>query len=329
MIAIKKLLFCLCVLSLIQNQILDEIKAQHHHRLNPARSAPFYRLPAAQGSKLDLGQPFVFIKGSPMMPYPIWDGMIDHRYGVHHPPTGGPFSTHWNKSPTPKYVANLTPPTAPPLPFPKISTKAAAFDAQQRAEAEFRNGNYEEAVRLARQVIILDAENGFARLFAAQCLFAIEDYSAAVQQIKIAIGLLPTEEWDFIVRQFRLFYGKNDFVDQMDRLNQYLADFPTHREGHLLRGYQFASLGYTQPAIDDLYYAIAVRADKQLANDLLGWISGTKLNRNDAQIAIPQPRSSFYQDSPLARPSNSMIQPPLVDQEIEELPTPNLKGNDP
>lgn len=287
-------------------------------------TGPFHRAKVAHNKKSDLGQPFIFINASPMLPYPLWDGMIDHRYGVHRPQTVSKVPATFDKVLSPRYLkpvaTNVT-----QLPYPNIPTKAAAFSAQQRAEAEFREGNYEEAKRLARQVVILDPENGMARLFSAQTLFAVNDYPAAVQEIKTAIDLLPPQDWDAVVRDFRLFYGKNDYVDQMDRLNQFLMDFPTHREGHLLRGYQFASLGYVDAAINDLQYAIAVRADERLASDLLRWVRGEKFSTDDSQINAPLPSLLFQEQSSTTKlpvlivPQAIEVQA-IEDQKIEDLP---------
>lgn len=313
----KRFLLLVACAALVTGLICNDV---HGQRSNGA--GLLHRSKNHQVGKLDLGQPFVFINASPVMPYPLWDGMIDHRYGVHRPLTASKIPVNVEKSQVAKYYAPPAIPKSSPLPFPNIPTKAAAFSAQQRAEAEFRDGNYAEAASLARQVVILDPDNGLARLFAAQTLLATADYPAAVNEIKNAVSLLPPSEWDAIVRQFRLFYSKNDYVDQMERLNQYLLDFPTHREGHLLRGYQFASLGHTDAAINDLQYAIAIRADERLASDLLRWVRGEKFSLDNSQVDAPLPPMPMDDLRFPAVSPQSIVPPPSEGQEIEELPMP-------
>lgn len=351
----------------------------------------------------DLGKPFIFIDASPLMPYPHWDGMIDHRYNqhdLHHRPDLDYGGWHpgvapdlmWSTSPglmgsQPTSSGNTQPqgarrygnhypidrnralspvttgaitgavapgtvqykPTVQPafnaasLPFPIIATKAVAFSAQQRAEFYFREGNYSEAAKLARQVTVLDSDNGPARLFAAQTFFAIGDYERATAEIKTAIEMLPVQNWDYVVREFRAFYGQNDYVEQMERLNQFLLEFPNHRSARLLRGYHYAGLGHWQAADDDLSYAIAVGADEHLGNELVRWTRGQKRSSNTPLVEPPQPvwgalghahhhqgnveglliesysapPSSEELPSPLQREQSELLLPPRVEVPID------------
>ncbi len=344
-------------------------------------------VPAWSGKKAgrhDLGMPFIFIDASPLMPYPHWDGMIDHRYNQHgsyhrpdlnyggwhpgvapdlmwtstpgltglQPPSsstavlqgarryGNHYSIDRFRAQSPVVTGAIAGAVAPgtvqykpavkpvfnatSFPFPIIATKAVAFSAQQRAEFYFREGNYSEAAKLAGQVTVLDAENGPARLFAAQTFFAVGDYERAAAEIKTAIGMLPVEDWDYVVREFRAFYGQNDYVEQMERLNQFLLEIPNHRSARLLRGYHYAGLGYWQAADDDLSYAIAVGADEQLGNDLVRWTRGQKRPSRTPLIEPPQPvwsplEHGFHDQGNVGGLS---IEPHSAPPSSEELPSP-------
>jgi len=59
---------------------------------------------------------------------------------------------------------------------------------------------------------------------------------------------LDLHEFGWVVENFRLFYGKNDYTNQTRALSKFVQQNPDDSNGWLLRGYQYAALGYPDAA---------------------------------------------------------------------------------
>ncbi len=173
--------------------------------------------------------------------------------------------------------------------FPNVPTSAAARSLQQKAEQAFRSGDYSSADQLVQQVLRLDSNNGRLLLFASQASFAIGDYSRAANQIEQATSILPSDEWDFVVGNFRSYYGRNDYVSQTNRLNQHLTQQQTDSLAYSLRGYHYGALGYTEHASRDLERAISLDPNQILAKRLLSAFGLNPIAIDPTEIQAPIP----------------------------------------
>ncbi len=190
----------------------------------------------------------------------------NENYGPVDPALGAAYG---DPNMNPALRSGSVPMNAPKLAFPVILTKAAALSSQQRAEAAFRDGRYEEAARLARQSALLDQENGLVFLFASQTQFAIGNYDQAAADLLAATELLPSDQWSKVVKNFRAFYGQNDYVTQTDRLTQHLVTRPDDFNARTIRGFHYGSLGYLSSAKNDFLLALSVNPNDRLTNRLL------------------------------------------------------------
>ena len=173
--------------------------------------------------------------------------------------------------------------------FPQVPTSAVARSLQQRAEQAFRSGDYANSDELVQQVLRLDNNNGRLLLFAAQTSFAVGDYSRATSQIDQATSTLPSDAWDFVVGNFRSYYGRNDYVAQTDRLNQHITEQPTDAFALALRGYHYGALGYAAHASKDLEKAISLDPNQGLAKRLLSAFGVNPVTIDPAEIQAPIP----------------------------------------
>lgn len=207
--------------------------------------------------------------------------------------------------------------------FPIIITKAIARIPQRRAEAAFRAGDYHLAASLARQVVTLESDNGLAYLFSAQACFAIGDYDSALSNLRAASKILPVEQWGYIAKNFRLFYGQNDYVRHMNRLEQFLNERPVYVPARIVRAHQWASLGYLDEAQIDLRVATAYRPKDEFANRLLESLEATGLGvSQSSQLNPPFPSSSNLPPQPKILSTPKKLQNPSSVIESEPLPSP-------
>ena len=133
-----------------------------------------------------------------------------------------------------------------------IETNQLAKASQLKAERAFRSGQYGKAARFASLAVSLDESNGKLRLFVSQSHFANGEYREAAETLAAAISLLPSDDLGFVIENFKLFYGQDDFVAQTRALSEHLQQSPQDGAAWMLRGYQYGALGYPDAAKADL-----------------------------------------------------------------------------
>ena len=151
---------------------------------------------------------------------------------------------------------------------PIIETNQLAAASHLNAERAFRSGNYGQAARFSGLAKSLDESNGKLLLFASQAHFANGEYRESVEALKKANSILQPEELGWVVDNFKLFYGQNDFVAQMKSLSEHLKQSPNDASAWLLRGYQYGALGYPDAAKKDLARAKELGGDSALIDSL-------------------------------------------------------------
>jgi len=145
----------------------------------------------------------------------------------------------------------------------------------RRAEEAFRNGRYDEAVRLVNHAAVESPGNGRLFLFMGQALFAIGQYGPAAGAIHQGMALLDPSDWGSVVRNFRNYYGNaNDYTDQLRKLERFVGDKPDAVYAHFLVGYQYGYLGYPDHARNELNKAVALESRDELAGKLLEQFGG-------------------------------------------------------
>lgn len=189
--------------------------------------------------------------------------------------------------------ANPVPATSvinqPTQAIPMIRTTPAANDLQFQAESAFRSGDYATAVRLASEVVRLDAGNGYARLFSSHSLFAVGDYDRAYAELRAASEQLGEDQLGFVIENFKRFYGQNDFVPQTDRLSGHLKSNPDDWKALVLRGFIFGALDYPEAATRDFRNALAISPTDTLAQRLLVELGDGSVVQQEIEIEPPIP----------------------------------------
>ena len=155
------------------------------------------------------------------------------------------------------------------IPSPMIGTNDAAATFQLQAETAFRQGRYDDAVGLVDQAIAVDDQNGQLYLFSSQAKFAVGNFQQAVADLSFATNKLPSEQWSYVVKNYRNIYGQNDYVSQMDLLAKEIAKNPQDYSLRTLRGFQFGALGHRTAATKDFQRALSVEPADLLTRRLM------------------------------------------------------------
>ena len=173
--------------------------------------------------------------------------------------------------------------------YPQIPTAASARPTQQLAEQAFKRGNYGESAQLAKQAMRLDPDNGRLKLFASHANFATGDFATSARLLNEATSRLRSDQWGFVVRNFKNFYGLNDYVPQTQRLSRHITDNPGDANALALRGYHYGALGYLDSATSDFRRAINLAPNNTLAQRLLPVLGSSVAPISPEMIDTPIP----------------------------------------
>jgi len=167
-----------------------------------------------------------------------------------------------------------TQPSSTPYEAAKPVTSSEGLGYQRRAEEAFRASDFQGAARMANHALVDMPRDGKLLLFTAQSLFAVGDYRNAASAIHQAVELLDSQQWGYVVENYAQYYRGRAFVEQMDRLNEYLKKNPEAGYAHFLRGYQHGFLGNQQSALRDLNKALELESRDKLAAQLIERFGG-------------------------------------------------------
>jgi tetratricopeptide (TPR) repeat protein len=201
-----------------------------------------------------------------------------------------------------------------------VPTNEQAAPFQQLAEQAFRSQQYDEAARQSNHVIIEDGENGKAHLFAAQALFAVNDYDAAAAAIFQGMSLLDQKEWGFIVENYRQLYTNDDYVVQMDRLIEAIKKYPDVASLRFVRGYHYTFLGHKEAAKRELLKAHELDDRNPLVPKLLG-ILGAPIPAStisNPAATVPNQAGAGAAASEVQSTAKVVVDQGAADKEVQE-----------
>ena len=95
------------------------------------------------------------------------------------------------------------------------------------------------------------------------------NFQQAVADLNFATNKLPSEQWSYVVKNYRNIYGQNDYVSQMDVLAKEIAKNPQDYALRTLRGFQFGALGHPKAATKDFEGALSVEPADLLTQRLM------------------------------------------------------------
>ena len=170
-----------------------------------------------------------------------------------------------------------------------VPTNEQAVPFQARAEQAFRTAQYGEAVRQSNHAVVEDGQNGLVHLFAAQALFAVNDYDAAAAASHRGLTLAERKDWGFIVNNYKKFYRNDDYVAQMNRLIEAIEKYPEAPGLRFVRGYHYVFLGHKDAALKQLTKAVELDNRNPMANELLAMVGGPPVDEATKLAISPAP----------------------------------------
>jgi hypothetical protein len=137
---------------------------------------------------------------------------------------------------------------------PAGTTSAEAlFDA---ALVLFKAGRYESAIDQLNGVLDQKPDDGDAWLLLVQAYFGLTNYEAATDALAAALANAPEYNWGKFTRSYSKYFASAlRFAVHLRTLERFVEQHPDRREGHLLLGYQYGSLGKTDLALPELALA--------------------------------------------------------------------------
>lgn len=156
-------------------------------------------------------------------------------------------------------------------------------------ENDFRQGNYQSAVRDLRHAMLDDPNNGTLLLLMSQALFATGAYDEAAGAVQQAMQMLPEDQWGVVVSNYRELYPKvGNYTDQLRALEKQMKDKPESPALRFLAGYHYGYLGYPTDAFKQLEKVKALAPQDEMAKKLLE-IMATRAAGGDTN-AKPTPK---------------------------------------
>ena len=169
---------------------------------------------------------------------------------------------------------------------------------QSQALDAFRQGEYQQAVRLATHAIVDDPKSADAHLLLSLALFAAGQYRGAAMEAHAVVALGMTPDWAMVAD----IYNNNvdPYTTQLRALESFVRGNPKTPEGRFLLGFQYMIDGHRDVARDQFLQALQLAPRDHLAAQLLTKQGGTipadiakQLESARQQPAIPQTGASM------------------------------------
>ena len=176
-------------------------------------------------------------------------------------------------------TAVYTPDYAPPIPYPSAELPpeeeppseglGRAIDYAQRGEIDFRNGQYDEAVRNWRHALVDRPNNAGLVLLLAQGLFQTANFAEAAGTVQQGLAMLPQDQWGVVVGKYARLYGATgDYTASLRTLEKARNDNPKDPALRFLLGYHYAYLGFPKEAVRELDEGLKVAPGDTIARKI-------------------------------------------------------------
>lgn len=129
-------------------------------------------------------------------------------------------------------------------------------DPLSAALDDFQAAHYQEALDHLRTIGPADEAYGAAQMLAAEAHLALTEYHAAVASLAAGMDSLLESQWDRYVRDYRDYFASAlRFAVHLRSLERFVAQHPANTDGHLLLGFHYAALGFSQEGLEELALA--------------------------------------------------------------------------
>ena len=148
----------------------------------------------------------------------------------------------------------------------EIFTNSENSDELKKAEWSFKHGDYMGAKEAINNSIKLDSDNGLLHLFSAHIQLAVGDYQQSVADLENATFRLRPQNWDSIVRNHRVLIDQEAYTQQLNRLNDHIANGGTDLNAKLTRAFHMGLQGNYKQTWRDLDAILKLDPEHVMAN---------------------------------------------------------------
>src|SRR5579872_747659 len=153
---------------------------------------------------------------------------------------------------------------------PESGTAAAPSAGwNEEGAAAFKAADYPKAVYDWRHASVDAPHDPLTMMLLAQGLLAIGKFDEAAGATQAAMRLLPSDEWNVVVRSYQALYGNaRDYTEQLRALERAIREKPAKPGLRFLAGFHYGYLGYPQQAINQLDATLKLAPRDELARQL-------------------------------------------------------------
>ena len=181
-----------------------------------------------------------------------------------------------------------------PIEAPSQEKLADSLDYAGQGEAAFAMGRYEDAANLWRHALVDDPTNGALVLLLAQAQFQLGNWDEAAGAVQQASRMLPEDNWGAVVSNYEeLYSNKQDYTNQLKKLEQARNDDPESPSLRFLLGYHFGFLGYPKQSIREFDKALEVAPKDEVASKMREMMAAKLDEGSKSQAQAPSNRSTF------------------------------------
>jgi len=133
-------------------------------------------------------------------------------------------------------------------------------------ESAFRRGDYVEAIENWQTALDADQGNPVLVMLLGQAYFAAGNYRQSATATQTAMWGLPPDRWGVVVgNRNELYNNPRSYMFQLQELERAVHENPTDPAQRFLLGFQYAGLGYPQPAVAQLDKVLELEPRDELA----------------------------------------------------------------
>lgn len=156
-------------------------------------------------------------------------------------------------------IDTLTPPPADTVTDPAM----AAFDAGREA---FKQGNYDQALKLAGDALSTVSSDTALHEFRGLCLFALGRYDDAAASIYAVLSVGPGWDWTTLIS---LYADPAVYTNQLRALENYCNTNPDSAAARFVLAYHYLTEGHTDAAVDMYRQVVKLMPSDTLSAKLL------------------------------------------------------------
>lgn len=169
---------------------------------------------------------------------------------------------------------------------PELNLAKDLATARTQAFAALERGDFQAALESASQMLELDPNNAEAMFLSMHADLGLLRFADAVVDLDLALESAAPEDWNEIVKNYKLYYGTaGAFTRQLRRAESAVRANPADADARLVLGYLYAGLGHAAEAQAQL----AEVQQQTEADSLTHRLAGRLLQMVNPAEILPRP----------------------------------------